>query len=94
MLRQIRTIGIGSVIVILVTLVLFIAALFLKGFTHDLLLEAAVFLVSVKLIILSYRTSESVKEIQDKLDHILSEEIHLENLVTSLKQSKKNKSKQ
>ena len=33
------------------------AWLFLKGFTHDLLLEAGVFLVSVKLILMSYRSS-------------------------------------
>jgi hypothetical protein len=40
-----------------VTLVLFIVALFEKGFTHDLLLEAAVFLVSAKLVLLSYKAS-------------------------------------
>ena len=40
-----------------VTLVLFVVALFEKGFTHDLLLEAAVFLVSAKLILLSYKAS-------------------------------------
>jgi hypothetical protein len=40
-----------------VTLVLFVVALFEKGFTHDLLLEAAVFLVSAKLVLLSYKTS-------------------------------------
>jgi hypothetical protein len=40
-----------------VTLVLFVVALFEKGFTHDLLLEAAVFLVSAKLILLAYKAS-------------------------------------
>ncbi len=40
-----------------VTLLLFVVALFEKGFTHDLLLEAAVFLVSAKLILLSYKAS-------------------------------------
>ena len=40
-----------------VTLVLFVVALFEKGFTHDLLLEAAVFLVSAKLVLLSYKAS-------------------------------------
>jgi len=43
----------GSKIVIVITLVLFVPALFTKAFTHDLLLEAAVFLVSVKLIIMA-----------------------------------------
>jgi hypothetical protein len=40
-----------------VTLVLFVVALFEKGFTHDLLLEAAVFLVSAKLVLLSYKAN-------------------------------------
>ena len=69
--------------VILITFVLFTVALFLKGFTHDLLLEAAIFLVSVKLIILSYRTNESVVAIQEKLNLILSEEKHLEKLIVA-----------
>jgi hypothetical protein len=43
----------GSLLVIVITFILFVAALFTKGFTHDLLLEAGVFLVSVKLIIMS-----------------------------------------
>jgi hypothetical protein len=44
-------------ITLAVTLVLFVVALFEKGFTHDLLLEAAVFLVSAKLVLLSYKAS-------------------------------------
>ena len=44
---------VGSVFVIIITFVLFALALFTKGFTHDLLLEAGVFLVSVKLIIMA-----------------------------------------
>ena len=40
-----KYLGPGTTLVILITLGLFIAALFVKGFTHDLLLEAAVFLV-------------------------------------------------
>ena len=44
-------------ITLAVTLVLFVVALFEKGFTHDLLLEAAVFLVSAKLILLAYKAS-------------------------------------
>ena len=36
-----------SLVVIVLTLPLFLLALFLKGFTHELLLEAGVFLVSV-----------------------------------------------
>jgi hypothetical protein len=44
-------------ITLAVTLVLFVVALFEKGLTHDLLLEAAVFLVSAKLVLLSYKAS-------------------------------------
>lgn len=57
----------GSIIVIAITLVLFVAALFFKGLTHDLLLEAGVFLVSVKLIIMSYKSGESSASIQREL---------------------------
>jgi hypothetical protein len=46
-----------SLVVVAVTLALFVAALFVKGIGHDLLLEAGVFLVSVKLIIMAYKSS-------------------------------------
>jgi hypothetical protein len=42
-----------SGVVIIVTLGLFGLALFLKGFTREVLLEASVFLVSVKLILMA-----------------------------------------
>jgi hypothetical protein len=45
----------ASVVVIALTLVLFVLALFEKGLTHDMLLEAGVFLVSAKLILMSYK---------------------------------------
>jgi predicted Na+-dependent transporter len=60
----------ASIVVILVTLVLFIAALFYKGFTHDLLLEAGVFLVSVKLILLSFRNSVFISDLKKELREI------------------------
>lgn len=44
----------GTLFVIFLTLVLFVAALYYTGFTHDVLLETGVFLVSVKLILMSY----------------------------------------
>ena len=46
-----------SMVVIALTLVLFVVALFVTGFTHDLLQECGVFLVSVKLIMMSHRTA-------------------------------------
>ena len=63
----------GSIIVILITLVLFVVALFVKGFTHDLLLEAGVFLVSVKLIMVAYRNNKYVKTILRELRDIKQE---------------------
>jgi hypothetical protein len=39
------------------TLALFAVALVVKGFGHDLLLEAGVLLVSIKLILMAYKNS-------------------------------------
>jgi len=61
---------IGSIIVIIVTLALFVLALFTKGLTHDMLLEAGVFLVSVKLILMAYKTSVSSKRVELELREI------------------------
>lgn len=61
--------GISSIIVIFLTLVLFISALYFTGLTHDILLETGVFLVSVKLIFMSYRN----KLLGDSLHNELSE---------------------
>ncbi len=60
----------GSLVVIAVTFLLFVAAVFTKGFTHDLLLEAAIFLVSVKLIIMSYKNIDATDSLHQKLDEI------------------------
>ena len=59
-----------TLIVIIVTFVLFTIALFVKGFTHDLLLEAGVFLVSVKLILMGYKQSVTNKMLMDELQEI------------------------
>jgi len=61
----------GSLLVIFLTLVLFVAALFLKGLSHDLLLEAGVFLVSVKLIIMSYKNAVVSKKLEDRISEVL-----------------------
>jgi len=62
----------GSLTVMAVTLILFVAALFVQGFTHDLLLEAGVFLVSVKLIIAAYKSGVATEELRRKLEEIHS----------------------
>ena len=59
-----------SIVVIALTLILFIVALFIKGLTHELLLEAGVFLVSVKLILMSYKNSVLAVETEKRLEQI------------------------
>jgi hypothetical protein len=75
---------VGTLLVILLTLVLFVAALYYTGFTHDLLLEAGVFLVSVKLILMSYKNTVSSLELKAELAEIRS---LLEDLNQSRSQS-------
>jgi hypothetical protein len=60
----------GSLVVMAVTLLLFVAAVFVKGMTHELLLEAGVFLVSVKLIIMAYKNSVSAEMNREELREI------------------------
>ena len=60
--------GLANLVVITLTFILFTLALFVKGFTHDLLIEIAVFLVSVKLIIMTYDNHKAVKKFDIKLN--------------------------
>jgi hypothetical protein len=59
-----------SGVVIIVTLGLFGLALFLKGFTREVLLEAAVFLVSVKLILMARKNTETATRVEQHLKQI------------------------
>ncbi len=59
-----------SAAVIVLTLALFVLALFLRGFTHDLLLEAGVLLVSAKLVIMAHKNSVLGEELHASLDEI------------------------
>jgi len=61
---------IGTISVIIVTGLLFIVALFVKGFTHGLLLEAGVLMVSIKLIMMAYRNSLNNEELKKELHEI------------------------
>ncbi len=65
-----RRLDTASIVTLVITLVLFVFAVFTKGWTHDLLLEAGVFLVSVKLMLLAYHSSKSSDEIKQRLDDI------------------------
>ncbi|HKW74535.1 MAG TPA: hypothetical protein VJN64_03350 [Terriglobales bacterium] len=59
-----------SVMVIAVTFLLFLIALFTKGVTHDLLLESGVFLVSLKLIMMGHKQSALSELMEHRLDEI------------------------
>lgn len=60
----------GTILVIVITFLLFTVALFVKGFTHTLLLEAGVLLVSIKLIMMAYRNNINYRDIKKDLDEI------------------------
>lgn len=60
----------GTIVVIMVTGLLFVVALFVKGFTHGLLLEAGVLMVSIKLIMMAYRNSLNYEELKKDLHEI------------------------
>lgn len=62
----------GSLLTIVITFALFMAALYFTGFTHDLLLEAGVFLVSVKLILMSYKNKVASDNLHKELAEIRS----------------------
>lgn len=59
-----------TISVIIITALLFITALFVKGFTNQLLLEAGVLLVSIKIIMMSYRNIHNFEEVKKDLEEI------------------------
>lgn len=65
-----KHLDLSNTIVIALTFILFVIALFNTGFTKDLLLEAGVLLISVKIIILGASNRISNMEIIKKLDEI------------------------
>jgi hypothetical protein len=70
-----------SSVVVIVTLALFVTALFVKGLTHDLLLEGGVFLVSVKLIMMAYKQAVASDQLGSELAEIRSALQRLESLL-------------
>lgn len=62
--------NVGNIIIIILTAVFFGISLFLTGFTHDLLLEIGVLLVSIKLIMMNSKISSANIELQNKLDEM------------------------
>jgi len=82
-----RHVDTWSLIVMFMTSVLFAVALFLKGLRHDLLLEAGVFLVSVKLIMMAYRNGVVATELKARLDGIHGVLTQLEGALQSAQSS-------
>ena len=65
-----KHIDLSSAIIIVITFLLFFFALFTKGLTHEILLECGVLLVSIKLIIMSYKNSINTKAVKEELIEI------------------------
>ena len=61
---------VASGLVIIITFILFAMALFFKGITHDLLMEAGVFLVSVKVIMMGFKNGEFAQRLENELEEI------------------------
>ena len=70
MKARIKTLLWTNSLVIAITFCLFALALFTKGITHNLLLEAAVFLVSVKLILTTVQIKYLAVIMEEKLEDI------------------------
>jgi len=73
----------GSLLLIAITFLLFVSALFTKGLTHDLLLETGIFLISVKLILMAYKESvatqallKELREVREALEKRKDQEGH------------------
>lgn len=65
-----KYLSLTDIMVILITTILFVVALFVKGLTQDLLLEAGVLLVSVKIIMMNYKNALTTKTVLKELGEI------------------------
>lgn len=65
-----KVLRIASSTTLVLTAVLFLIAAFEKGLTHELLLEAGVFLVSVKLVLATERSDLAFRKIESKIDAV------------------------
>ncbi len=64
--------AIVTIVIIVITVGLFVAAIFTKGVTHDIFLETGVLLISIKIILLSYKNNAIIKNIQKQLNDMNS----------------------
>ncbi len=68
-----KYISLADLIVIIITFALFGIALITQGFTHDLLIESGVLLVSIKLIMMNYKSILNFKKVMNELNNIKEE---------------------
>lgn len=61
-----------AIVTIALTFIFFILALLSKGLTHDIFVEAGVFLVSLKVILGMVQIHKLTKTTEEKLDTLLS----------------------
>ncbi len=78
-----RYVDATSAITIGATFLLFGIAVFVKGLTHDLLLEGAVFLVSLKLILAGYKSTVSADLMLTRLTSLGDSLARLEHTVAT-----------
>lgn len=74
-----KYLSLADFLVIAITFFLFTVALFVKGITHDLLLEAGVLLVSIKIIMMHYKNVLSNRTMLKELDEIKQTLLELKN---------------
>jgi hypothetical protein len=72
--------GLWNSVVILLTIGLFGLSLAVKGITHELFLEAGVFLISVKLILITAKNAASEERLEQHLRQI-KEQLAVSNTV-------------
>ena len=65
-----KYLSITDMIVIIVTALLFVIALFMKGFSKELLLEVGILLVSIKLILMNHKSASANEKIFEELNQI------------------------
>ena len=70
LLKLRERLDIGSMAVIVITFTLFVVSLFQKGLTHEILVDTGIFLVSVKLIVMSFKNNLYMKDLNQQLEEI------------------------
>ena len=76
-------VSVSPLVVVALTFVLFAVAIVVKGIGHDLLLEAGVFLVSVKLILQQVKSATIAADTADRLEELRAAMARVERQLAS-----------